>query len=407
MEYQYLTLDDFDLRDKTVLLRLDINAPLDPNNNQILDDGRIVAAKPTLDALSEAKVAVLSHQSRPGRGDFTSLELHAEILQKICSQRVTFIDDVMGPAVRRAVRDLKRGEVVVLDNVRFCAEEILEDKAEKLAKTNLVKRLAPLFDLYVNDAFATAHRSQASLVGFPYVLPSAAGKLMEGELSVIEKLMSNPARPITYVLGGAKIEDKVPVIENILSTGKADRVLVGGNVAKVFLKAMDIKLGEADEEEVGAASDEVLKANRILSKYKKRIVLPTDFGTSQDRERVDEPVRRLSKVGRAMDIGSNTAGRFSDIVADSRTVVASGPMGVFEEEGFESGTKAILESMANANAFTVIGGGHLAGYAGILGVAGRLSHVSTAGGAMLSLLAGEELPAITALTAAAKRYKRK
>ncbi len=407
MEYQYLTLDDFDLRDKTVLLRLDINAPLDPNNNQILDDGRIVAAKPTLDALSEAKVAVLSHQSRPGRGDFTSLELHAEILQKICSQRVTFIDDVMGPAARRAVRDLKRGEVVVLDNVRFCAEEILEDKAEKLAKTNLVKRLAPLFDLYVNDAFATAHRSQASLVGFPYVLPSAAGKLMEGELSVIEKLMSNPARPITYVLGGAKIEDKVPVIENILSTGKADRVLVGGNVAKVFLKAMDIKLGEADEEEVGAASDEVLKANRILSKYKKRIVLPTDFGTSQDRERVDEPVRRLSKVGRAMDIGSNTAGRFSDIVADSRTVVASGPMGVFEEEGFESGTKAILESMANANAFTVIGGGHLAGYAGILGVAGRLSHVSTAGGAMLSLLAGEELPAITALTAAAKRYKRK
>jgi phosphoglycerate kinase len=276
MELQYLTLDDFDLQDKAVLLRLDINAPFDPSNNQILDDGRIVAAKPTLDALSEARVAVLSHQSRPGRGDFTSLQLHAGLLQRVCSQRVTFIDDVMGPAARKAVREMKKGEVVVLDNVRFCAEEILEDKSEKLAKTNLVKRLAPLFDLYVNDAFATSHRSQASLVGFPYVLPSAAGKLMERELSAIEKLMGSPARPSTYVLGGAKVEDKVPVIENILSTGKADRVLVGGNVAKVFLKAIDTKLGEADEEELGTVTDEVLKANRILSKYKKRIVLPTE-----------------------------------------------------------------------------------------------------------------------------------
>ncbi len=407
MEFQYLTLDDFNLRDKAVLLRLDINAPLDPSTNQILDDGRIVAAKPTLDALSEAKVAVLSHQSRPGRGDFTSLELHAGILQKICSQRVSFIDDVMGPAARQAVRDMRKGEVVVLDNVRFCSEEILEDKAEKLANTNLVKRLAPLFDLYVNDAFATAHRSQASLVGFPYLLPSAAGKLMEGELSAIEKLMSNPARPITYVLGGAKVEDKVPVVENILSTGKADRVLVGGNVAKVFLKATGTKLGQADEEELGAVTDEVLKANRILSKYSKRIVLPTDFGTSRGGKRVDEPVRRLTKADRALDIGSETAERFSEIIADSKTIVASGPMGVFEEDGFESGTRTVLQAIANTNAFTVIGGGHLAGYAGILGIAERLSHVSTAGGAMLSLLAGEELPAITALVAAAKRERRK
>ena len=134
MEFQYLTLDDFDLRDKAVLLRLDINAPLDPTSNQILDDGRIVAAKPTLDALSEARVAVLSHQSRPGKGDFTSLQLHAGMLQRVCSQRVTFVDDVMGSAVRQAVRDLKKGEVVVLDNVRFCAEEILEDTGEKLAR---------------------------------------------------------------------------------------------------------------------------------------------------------------------------------------------------------------------------------------------------------------------------------
>jgi phosphoglycerate kinase len=407
MEFDYLTLDDFQLRDKTVLLRLDINAPLDPTSNQILDDGRLLAAKPTLDSLTSARVAILSHQSRPGRGDFTSMQQHASILQKICTQRVSFVEDVMGPAARQAIRDLRNGEVVVLDNVRFCSEESLEDEGEKLAKTNLVTRLAPLFDLYVNDAFATAHRAQASLVGFPYLLPSAAGRLMEKELGAIKRLMVNPTHPSTYVLGGAKVEDKVPVIENILATKKADTVLVGGNVAKVFLKASDNKLGESDEHELGDVTDEVQKANRILSKYRKRIVLPSDFGTERDGRRQEVPLNMLTRSGRALDIGERTAEEFSRIIAESKTVVASGPMGVFEQDGFETGTRKVLDAMANSNAFTVIGGGHMAGYAGILGITDRLSHVSTAGGAMLSMLAGEELPAITALVASAKRFGKK
>jgi phosphoglycerate kinase len=407
MEFDYLTLDDFQLRDKSVLLRLDINAPLDPTSNQILDDGRLLAAKPTLDSLTSARVAILSHQSRPGRGDFTSLQQHALILQKFCTQRVSFVEDVMGPAARQAIRDLRNGEVVVLDNVRFCAEESLEDEGEKLARTNLVTRLAPLFDLYVNDAFATAHRAQASLVGFPYLLPSAAGRLMEKELGAIKRLMVNPTHPSTYVLGGAKVEDKVPVIENILAEKKADHVLVGGNVAKVFLKASDHKLGESDEHELGDVTDEVLKAKRILSKYRKRIVLPSDFGTEVDGRRQDIPLNMLTRSSRALDIGGRTAEEFSQIIAESKTVVASGPMGIFEQDGFETGTRKVLEAMANSNAFTVIGGGHMAGYAGILGITDRLSHVSTAGGAMLSMLAGEELPAITALIASARRFGKK
>jgi phosphoglycerate kinase len=407
MEFHYLTLDDFQLRDKSVMLRLDINAPLDPSSNQILDDGRFLAAKPTLDTLASARVAILSHQSRPGRGDFTSLQQHASILQKICTQRVGFVEDVMGPAARQAIRDLRSGEVVVLDNVRFCSEEGLEDEGEKLARTNLVRRLAPLFDLYVDDAFAAAHRAQTSLVGFPYVLPSAAGRLMERELRAIKHLMVNPTHPSTYLLGGAKVEDKVPVIENILATKKADHVLLGGNVAKVFLKASDHKLGEPDERELGDVTDEVLKANRILSKYRKRIVLPSDFGTERDGRRHDTRIEMLSRGGRALDIGSRTAEKFSQIIAESKTVVASGPMGVFEQDGFETGTRTVLESMANSNAFTVIGGGHMSGYAGILGIADRLSHVSTAGGAMLSMLAGEELPAISALVASAQRFGKK
>ena len=406
MEFEYLTLEDFDLRDKRVLLRLDINVPMDPNTKQILDDTRIGASKPTLDALKDAKVAVLSHQSRPGKDDFTSLREHANLLQKSCSQRVSFVEDVMGPAARNAIKEIKRGEILVLDNVRFCAEENLEGKPEKLAHTNLASRLAPLFDLYVNDAFAAAHRAQVSLVAFPYLLPSAAGKLMEKELAALKRLISTPDRPSTYLLGGAKVEDKVPVIENILSTGKADHVLVGGNVAKVFLKAKGMKLSGPDEEDLGAVTDEVLKANRILTKYHKRMILPSDFGVLKDGHRVNARVTKIGRMGKALDIGPDTAGEFCDIIGKSKTVVASGPMGIFEQEGFETGTKMILEGMASSGAFTVIGGGHLAGYAGILGIADSFSHVSTAGGAMLSLLAGEELPAIAALVQAAKRYKR-
>jgi len=405
MEFDYLTLDDFDLRDRKVLLRLDINAPIEPGTGQILDDGRIVAARPTLDALTQARVVVLSHQSRPGRDDFTSLEQHSTVLQKNCSQRVKFIDDVMGPAARQAIKEVRTGEVLVLDNVRFCAEENLEGKPEKLARTNFVTRLAPLFNLYVNDAFAAAHRSQASLVSFPYLLPSAAGRLMEKELAALKRLLSEPDHPSTYLLGGAKVEDKVPVIENILSTKKADSVLVGGLVAKMFLKAIGQRFNETEEKELSEMADQVQKAWAILAKYRDRITLPLDFGTLEDGKRVEIPLHRLSKSGESLDIGAGTAEKFADIISESKTVVASGPMGVFEEDWFELGTKTVLETMASSKAFTVIGGGHLSGYAAILGIDRQFSHVSTAGGAMLSLLAGEDLPAITALAQSAKRHK--
>jgi phosphoglycerate kinase len=405
MEFDYLTLSNFELRDKRILLRLDINSPLDPSTKQILDDTRIVAAKPTLDALTQAKVAVLSHQSRPGKEDFTSLEQHAVILQKNCTQKVSFIDDVMGPAARSAIKDLRRGEVLVLDNTRFLSEENLEDKGEKLAKTNFVARLAPMFDLYVNDAFATAHRSQASLVGFPHVLPSAAGKLMEKELAALKRLLKEPERPSTYLLGGAKVEDKVPVVENILSAGKADHVLVGGNVGKIFLKAAGQKFSKKEEEALGGYAGQVQKAREMLAKHKGRIVMPSDFGANDSGKRVEVSIRKIGQ-NMLLDIGTRTAEQFSNMIRNSKTVVASGPMGVFEQDGFETGTKAVLEAMANTDAFTVIGGGHLAGYAGILGIAERFSHVSTAGGAMLSLLAGEELPAIIALVQSARRFKK-
>jgi phosphoglycerate kinase len=405
MKFDYFTLDDFDVRDKRVLLRLDINAPIDPDTGQILDDGRIVAARPTLEALMPAKVVVLSHQSRPGKDDFTPLKEHSTIMQTNCSQRVEFIDDVMGPSARKAIKDLKLGEVLVLDNVRFCAEETLEDKAEKLAKTNLVTRLASLFDIYVNDAFAAAHRAQTSLVGFPYVLPSAAGRLMEKELASLKRLLIEPEHPSTYLLGGAKVEDKVPVIEHILRSKKADKVLLGGMAAKIFLKAAGHKFNDAEERELADMVDQVQRAYAIHAKYSSHIILPSDYGTLDHGKRAETPLQKLSRSGNSLDIGAETAETYVHIIGDSKTVVACGPMGVFEQDWFETGTKRILEAMATCNGFTVIGGGHLAGYAAILGIEKRFSHVSTAGGAMLTLLAGEELPAITALVESAKRNK--
>jgi phosphoglycerate kinase len=230
--------------------------------------------------------------------------------------------------------------------------------------------------------------------------------LMEKELAALKRLLVEPDRPSTYVLGGAKIEDKVPVVENILASGKADHVLVGGSVGKVFLKAMGRKFNAKEEEALSKSPEQLEKARRILSQHRNQIIVPVDFGTSEDGRRVETPVQELAKAGTALDIGEETARRFSEYIGRSRTVVASGPMGVFEEEKFEFGTKTTLEAMANESAFTVIGGGHLAGYAGILGIADRFSHVSTAGGAMLSLLAGEELPAITALVESAKRHRK-
>ena len=404
MDFKHLTLSDFELRDKRVLLRLDVNSPIEPGTNRILDNTRIISAKPTLDALTDSKVVILSHQSRPGKEDFTSLEQHAALLQKTCTQHVKFVDDVMGSAARAAIQEVKKGEILVLENVRFCSEEILEDDGRKLTKTNLVSRLSPLFNVYVNDAFATAHRSQASLVSFPYLLPSAAGKLMEKELAALKRLLTEPERPSTYILGGAKVEDKVPVVENILSIGRATQVLVGGNVAKIFLKATGVKFGESDETWLTKNSDQVTKALDILRKHKDRVVMPTDFGTKSGNQRQDVSVNELHRAGVGLDIGTETIDNFKQIIQRSKTIVASGPMGVFEQNGFEIGTKKILEAMAETNAFVVIGGGHLAGYAGILHIGEKFSHVSTAGGAMLSLLAGEELPAITALEESAKLY---
>jgi phosphoglycerate kinase len=404
-EFHFLTLDDVVTKGKTVFVRVDINSPLDLKTKQITDDTRIRMTRYTLESLKEAKVVLGSHQGRPGDEDFTSLEPHAKILQKHVAQRVMFVEDTIGPEARQQIKNLKTGEILVLDNLRLCSEENISATPEKLAQTIMVRRLAPLLDVYVNDAFATAHRIQASIVGLPRVTQAVAGRLMAKELEALKQAYHNPRRPSIYVIGGAKAEDKLPIIENILNTRKADKVLVGGVVANVFLRASGTDFGEAENRKLEKSPALIEKARTILKNYKDKVILPKDVALSRNGERVDVPVAQGTKGDAVRDIGKETSNQYAEIIKGSKTVVSSGPLGVFEEKGFDLGSKTALEAMAAQGACSVVGGGHMGSYASMLGLDKHITHVSTAGGAMLAFLAGQELPGVKALVEAARRQR--
>ena len=316
-----------------------------------------------------------------------------------------FVEDVIGPHARQRIAKVERGQVLVLDNLRFCAEENVDDIPEKLLKTHFVRQLSPLFDLNINDAFATAHRSQPSIVGLTDALPSAAGRLMERELKAVSGLLVEPRRPSVYVLGGSKVEDKIPVIEHILTRDKADKILLGGVPAKLFLKAMDKKISADDEKDMTGLQTYIQRAKSLSMKYKDKIEVPIDLAYGDSHGKRTDRSTDVAPKEIALDIGVKTIEKYSKAVEGAATTVANGPLGVFERDGFDLGTKQVLEAMAKSTSYTVIGGGHLVGLASILGIDERFKHVSTAGGAMLSLLSGQSLPGVDALVRAAERMR--
>ncbi len=394
------TLDQAEVRGKTVLLRVDINSPLDPKTGEILEDSRLRECAPTIRELAEkgAKVVVLAHQGRPGEEDFARLERHAERLGQILGMPVRYVPDVLGPAAKEAIRGLRPGEVLLLENVRFCAEESLSGTPEQMARTFLVRELSSLADVYVNDAFGAAHRAQPSLVGFGAVLPTYAGRLMERELKGLEKARE-PDRPCLYVLGGGKSKDSLAMIENVLSRGIADLVLTGGLVAQLFLSASGRQLGGPNEQilrEKGFERERE-RARRLLSSYGERIRLPVDLAVEREGRREEVEVSALPVEYPVKDVGSRTIREYCGLIRGARTVVANGPLGVFEQEGFEKGTVEVLRAMAESEAYTIIGGGHLVAAAEKAGVLSRIRHVSTGGGACISFLAGEPMPVVELL----------
>lgn len=411
-----LTIDDFDFRGKTVLLRLDLNSPVDGKTQKILDDSRIREHARTVKELSdrEARVAILAHQGDPSIPDqFVPLEQHAQILSRLTGREVQYIDDTYGPAAREAIRKLEKGQILMLENTRYFSEDtrLFEDtikrSPEEQAKTLLVQKLYPLADVFVNDAFAAAHRAQPSLVGFPEVLPSVAGRVMEAELNALIRIRDRPQKPCVFCLGGRKISDKYEMMEPVLRNKVADKLLTSGVIGLLMLKASGLELGSETESFIRDMHyEKFLQISRnLLDAYgRDRIEFPIDVVIDQDGGRQID-VSSLPADAPIMDVGKKTVDKYSAIIRESRTVFFSGPPGVFENERFSAGTEQILRAIAESGSFSVIGGGHSMAALRKYNVLDKVSYVSTGGGALVRYLSGEELPAIAALKKAAKRSK--
>ncbi|HXX87421.1 MAG TPA: phosphoglycerate kinase [Candidatus Acidoferrum sp.] len=405
---KYLTLDDIRVKDKVVLVRVDFNSPIDPKTHKILEDTRIRAhGETTIKELADkgAKVVILAHQGRKGDPDFIPLKQHAEILAKILGRPVKYVDDVYGEKAKNEIKKLKSGEILVLDNVRTFAGETKEGTPEEHAKTDLVKNLAPLADFFVNDAFAAAHRAHVSITGFTAVLPSAAGRIMERELKSLSKVLEKPEKPCIFILGGAKADDSLEISKYVLDNRIADYVLTGGVVGQVFLAARGTDLGRPNMEFLKQQElmDLIPGIRELEKKYPDEIRVPKDVAVEINKKRREIPIEQLPTNYMMLDIGANTVEEYSRIIRNARTIVVSGPMGVYENEQFSFGTKRIFEEIANSKAYSLAGGGHTIGALQEFKLSDKISYVSTAGGALIEFLMGKKLPGVTALERAAAR----
>jgi len=399
------TLADAGKLKGTVLLRVDLNSPIDPSSNQILDDKRFREHLPTVQALEDARLVILTHQSRPGKKDYTTLEAHAAKFERLLGRPVTYVDDVFGRCARDAIRGAKRGDVLMLENLRFAAEENLTLKPEEAKKTILVRRLAAMADFYVNDAFGTSHRSQPSIVGLPLLLPSVAGLLMEKEVANLSRVFTGAPRPVTFVLGGTKVDDSIAVAENVLLRGTADRVIVVGVVGNVFLLAAGYDIGRPSArliDDLGYRG-EIERARDLLKTYRDRILMPHSVAVREDGGRAECPVDAVPEDAQVLDIGSESIDRLTEAVSASGTVVVNGPAGLFEEEQFAVGTFDLLRAASTVK-FSVVGGGHSGAAIERLGIEDRFTHISTGGGAAIEFLTGKKMPALEALEMSKKIF---
>ena len=405
---KYLTLDDVKVEDKVVLVRVDFNSPVDPKTKKVLDDVRIRAhGETTIKELVEkgAKVVILAHQGRKGDPDFIPLKQHAEILSRILHKPVKYVDDLFGEKAKVAIRNLEKGEILVLENVRTYAGETKEGTPEEHAKTEPVRNLAPLADLFVNDAFAAAHRAHVSMVGFTAVLPSVAGRIMEKELKSLSKVVENPEKPCLFVLGGAKADDSLEISKYVLDNNIADYVLTGGVVSQVFLVAHGLDLGKPNMDFLKQKElmNLIPGIKQLLQKYPSRIKIPEDVAVEVQGKRKEISITELPTAHSIFDIGTKTIKDYTKAIRNAKSVVVSGPMGVYENSEFACGTKKVFEAIADSKAFSVAGGGHTISALQEFGLSNKISYVSTAGGALIDFLMGKKLPGVAALEKAATR----
>lgn len=381
-----------------------MNCPIDPETLEILGTKRIEETIETLEALKDAKVVVASHQGRVGNNDYTGMDKHAKVLGKLMNKKIKYVEDTIGKAAQDAIKNLEDGDILVLDNLRLCAEENYEFSPENAAKTIMVSRLSKLFDLCVLDSFPSAHRSHPSIIGFPQVLPACAGKIVEREVKNLDEIMTVAKAPHVIVLGGSKVPDRLEAIKLLIENGRADHVLLTGLIGNVFMRAqarIKSSLGIKREEEV------VAKAHALIGEYPDVFATPVDIAIDKDGERVEMDVREMGKGDKIFDLGPKTIEYYSKLISGAGTVFISGPAGFFEKENFSYGTKALLNSVANSMATTIVSGGHLTTALKQQGLVNKINHISTAGGALVLYLTGEKLPMIKALEDAAIRHNTK
>ncbi len=402
------TIDDLDLAGTRVLLRVDINAPIDPVTGLIADETRIDKSLPTIRDLADggARVTIIAHQGDTlDYHNLVSLEEHASKLADKLGRPIGFIDDVAGPAARDRIAALSNGDILLLDNLRFLTEEVstfegaVKLTPDEMTRTYLVRNLAPLFDVYVNDAFAAAHRNAPSMVAFQKLLPSAGGRLLVAEVEALAAISDRPERPCLFVLGGLKISDAFGMLGKVLGDGTADTVLTTGVVGQVFLLASGVRLGKGSERFISDRSLDAFipEAADAIEAFPGRIALPIDVAVERDGARVEMAVERLPVSEPIIDIGAATMDDYEARIAAAGTIFVNGPAGVYEQEVGAEGTRRLWRAVAAADGTSVIGGGDTVSSAGRFIDTDQIDFVSTGGGALIRYLSGVRLPLLEAM----------
>ncbi|WP_457557895.1 phosphoglycerate kinase [Candidatus Harpocratesius sp.] len=396
-EIKFTKITDMDIKNKKILVRVDINSSIDLEKHEIRSDPRIKAILPTLEALKEAAVVLIAHQSRFGKPDCIDLDLHAQRLNEYLGGRVKFVRDLFGDEAIAAIKVLQPGEVLLLNNVRLWKTETEVKSIEEAEQTELITKLSPLFDYFVNDAFGAAHRAHVSLIGWPTI---CAGPTVERELKMVQKLFK-PEKPSVWLVGGAKAWDKFQALSFNLENGSIDKALVCGLTAILILEAKGISMGDANKkfiaDDLEAHRDEI---RAVYEKYIDAIELPLDLAYEENGIRKEAPTEEAGALNVSTgDIGQKTIEKYKTILKEAKTIVANGPPGIFENENFKQSSFEIVEAMAaaaDAGAFVAIGGGDMGAVAEMSGYGDKIT-ISTGGGALLKILSGKDLPLLQVL----------
>ncbi len=408
---EYLTMDDFDFDDKTVLLRLDLNSPIHPITGEIMGDQRFHSHVKTINSLKDSKVVIMAHQSRPGKDDFTSLRDHARRLEKILGRKVTFVDSLFGHEATKQIDAMKSGDILMLENTRFYSEDVTLDTSDMdtVEKTNMVRILSQHVDYFINDAFPAIHRDQVSLTGFTRKMPNVMGRLIEDEIRALYSFTRKNDGDKIAILAGAKIEDSIKVSESFLNNDITSYICVGGVVANAFMWASGMKIGKKNEDFIiknNKNHDKLIKkCADLLKKHKERIIMPVDFILNPSKVRINmEDSIPYDQI--LADIGPDSIALFTEKIRSAASIFINGPMGMYEMSGYQSGTYEILGEIARSKGLTIAGGGHTISAIGILGVGKQIDHISTGGGALISYLSGEPMPVLEALKKSKQFYEK-